>query len=113
MHLDITPEVILSQLGYSHSVTAEQQVMAAIKNTKGFDKFAKHIISLNDFLQHVNGYVALSNSKNCFKIKCDNHDAPEILEEFHNEVDHWSKKYHVEIQKVKDKEVYYIIGIAE
>lgn len=111
MHLDVTSEVLLSQLGYTKNDSTLAQTDAIISNTKGFERFAKHIISLNDNLKHMNAYVALSNSNNYLKIKCDDHDAPEILEEFHNEVAHWKEKYHVTLQKVEGKEVYYILGI--
>ncbi len=110
MHIDVTPEVLISQLGYSNNEHTLKQMEDAIANTKDFNKFAKHIISLNDTLKHMKAYVALANSEQYFKIKCDEIDAPAILEEFHNEVDHFSNKYHVEIKKLNNKEVYYIIG---
>lgn len=111
MHLDVTSEVLLSQLGYQKSDATFKQAEAIIANTKGFDRFAKHIISLNDTLKHMNAYVALSNSDNYLKIKCDDHDAPEIMQEFRDELDHWSNKYNVALKKVDGKEVYYILGI--
>jgi len=110
MHLDVTAEMLLSELGYSKTKATIAQMQDIIDNTRGFDKFAKHIISLNEQLKHMKAYIAISNSLNYLKIKCDDNDAPEILAEFHEAVAHWSSKYHVEIQKVKQKEVYYIIG---
>ena len=110
MHLDITPEVLVSQLGFGHSDSIMDQTTKAIQNTKGFDKFSKHIISLNDKLKHMNAYVALSNSEAYFKIKCDSTDSSEIIEEFTAELDHWKSKYDVDLQKVDNKNVYYIIG---
>ncbi len=110
MHLDVTAEMLLSELGYTKTDATISQMEDIIKNTKGFDKFAKHIISLNQNLKHMKAYIAISNSLNYLKIKCDDNDAPEILKEFHETVTHWSDKYNVEIQKVKNKEVYYIIA---
>ena len=110
MHLDVTAEMLLLELGYSKTDTTLAQMQDIIDNTRGFDKFAKHIISLNEQLKHMKAYIAISNSLNYLKIKCDDNDAAEILAEFHDTVKHWSDKYHVEIQKVKKKEVYYIIG---
>ena len=110
MHLDITPEVLISQLGYTNNEHTIKQANDIINNTKDFDKFAKHIISLNDSLKHMNAFVALSNSHNYLKIKCGNEDATEIVKEFHEAVNHFSDKYNVEIQKVDNKEVYYIVG---
>jgi uncharacterized protein YerC len=110
MHLEITPEVIVSQLGIGYSESALDQAKKTIENTKDFDKFSKHIISLNDKLKHMNAYVTLSNSESYFKIKCDNNDSNEIIQEFKNELQHWSEKYDINLQKVDNKEVYYIIG---
>ncbi|KIM13275.1 MAG: hypothetical protein KU38_01050 [Sulfurovum sp. FS08-3] len=110
MHLDVTAPMLLSQLGYPKSEAALSQMQDIINNTKGFDKFAKHIISLDEHLKHMKAYVAMSNSLDYLKIKCDISDAPLILQEFHDTVLNWSQKYNVEVQKIKTKEVYYIIG---
>ena len=112
MHIDITPEVIVTQLDLGHGDSTLDQAKTAINNTKDFDTFSKHIISLNDKLKHMNGYITLSNSAPYFKIKCDNVESDEILKEFTEELQHWSDKYNVELQKVDNKEVYYIIGRA-
>jgi len=110
MDIEITPEVIITQLNLGHGEATLEQTQTAIKNTKKFNKFSKHIISLNDKLQHMNGYIALSNSHPYFKIKYDSVANDEMLKEFTDEINHWSEKYDVNIQKVDDKEVYYIIG---
>lgn len=112
MQIEVTPEVLLSQLGIAKSEAAYKQIEKAMNNTTNFSKFAKHIISLNDELKHMNAYVALSNSQDVFKIKCDSNDAPEILDEFHQQVQHFSSKYNVNLQAVDGKSVYYIIGAA-
>jgi len=111
MHLDVTSEVLISQLGYSRNEHTLQQADDIIANTKGFDKFAKHIISLNDGLKHLNAFVALSNSKKYLKVKCGNSDAKQNVKEFHTTLEHFSDKYNVKLEKLPNKEVYYIIGI--
>ncbi|MGB0989854.1 MAG: hypothetical protein ACPGUI_03385 [Halarcobacter sp.] len=110
MQLDVSAEVILSQLGYSKSDASLQQAEKMISATDNFDKFSKHIFSLNDHLKKMNAYVGLSNKTDFLKIKCDENDADEILEEFHEEVSHWANKYNVNLQKLDGKEVYYILG---
>ena len=111
MNLEITPEVIVKQLGLGNTQSVLDQTKNAIKNTKNFDMFSKHIIGLNDKLKHMNGYIALSNSEPYFKIKCDfTNDTKEIINEFIQEVNHFSQKYHVNLKKVDNKEVYYILG---
>ena len=110
MQIEVSPEVILSQLGYSKSNAALQQAQTMIENTKEFEKFSKHIISLHDNIQKMNAYVGFSNKTEYLKIKCDENDADEILEEFHKEVAHWSNKYDVALQQLNDKPIYYILG---
>jgi uncharacterized protein YerC len=112
MHLDITPEVLVSQLALGNTESVLAQTKQAIQNTKQFDKFSKHIISLNDKLKHMNGYIALSNTKPYFKIKSEPTNSKELIEEFSNELKHWSEKYHITLEQVDDKNVYYIIGIV-
>ncbi len=110
MHLEITPEVLISQLGYTNNTQTIKQVEDIINNTKEFDKFSKHIISFNDNLKHMNAFIAFSNSEKYFKIKCGNADASEIVKEFNEAVEHFASKYDVEIKKLPQKQVYYIIG---
>lgn len=109
MNLEVTPEVLVTQLNLGHGDATLKQTQTAIANTKNFEKFSKHIISLNDKLKHMNAYIALSNTNPYFKIKCDNTEK-EILKEFTDELNHWSEKYEVSLQKVDNKDVYYIIG---
>ena len=111
MQLDVSAEVILSQLGYSKSESSLKQAEKMIEATTNFDKFAKHILTLNDHLKKMNAYVALSNTTNYLKIKCDENDSKEILEEFQNEVLHWADKYNVKLEKLDGKNIYYILGV--
>ncbi|MGB5920194.1 hypothetical protein [Arcobacter sp.] len=111
MQIEMSPEVVLSQLGYSKSESALKQAEVMIKNTKDFEKFAKHIISLNDHLKKMNAYVGFSNKTEYLKIKCDENDSDEILKEFHNEVSHWADKYGVQVQQISERPIYYILGV--
>ncbi|RXJ79396.1 hypothetical protein [Arcobacter sp. F2176] len=111
MQIEMSPEVVLSQLGYSKSESALKQAEVMIKNTKDFEKFAKHIISLNDHLKKMNAYVGFSNKTEYLKIKCDENDSDEILKEFHNEVSHWADKYGVKVQQISERPIYYILGV--
>jgi len=109
MSINVTSENLLTQLGYSTSETALKQVSNIINNTLGFDKFSKHIISLNDELKHLGGFVAMSNSHDYFKIKLDDATS-ELIGDFRDVVEKWSQKYKVQLQKVENRETYYIIG---
>jgi len=110
MQINLTPEALLSQLGYSNTESSLVQMEETIKNTNGFNKFSKHILALHDELAHIKGFVALSNSKNVFKIKCSEDVSDEIKQEFTTLVENWSKKYKVQIEKVANKTTYYILG---
>lgn len=110
MQLNVSAEVILSQLGYSKSDASLQQAEKMISVTSNFDKFSKHIFALNDHLKKMNAYVGLSNKTEYLKIKCDENDADEILDEFHKEVLHWADKYNVKLEKLDNKPIYYILG---
>ena len=110
MHIDLSPEALLTQLGYSSSEKSVEQMKKIIDNTKGFENFSKHILSLHDELAHIKGIVALSNSKDVFKIKGSDTTSKEIQEEFKELVINWSNKYKIEIEKVANKPTFYIIG---
>lgn len=110
MQLDVSAEVILSQLGYSKSEASLKQAEKMMSSTNNFDKFSKHIFALNDHLKKMNAYIALSNKTDYLKIKCDENDAAEILEEFHSEVSHWADKYNVKLERLDNKPIYYILG---
>jgi hypothetical protein len=110
MQLEVTAEVILSQLGYPKSEALLKQTQKMIDATTNFDKFAKHIFALNDHLKKMNAYIGLSNKLDHLKIKCDENDSAEILQEFHDEVSHWAEKYNVKLEKSSKKHLYYILG---
>ena len=110
MHIDLSPEALLTQLNYSPTEQSIEQMKKTIDNTKGFENFSKHIISLHDELAHIKGVVALSSSKDVFKIKGSVDTSKEIQEEFNEIVKHWSEKYKIELEQVGKKPTYYIIG---
>jgi len=110
MQINLTPEALLKQLGYTESTQSVEQIKKIIDNTNGFQNFSKHILALHDELAHLKGVVALSNSKNVFKIKGSADTSKEIQAEFNELVKNWSAKYKVETEQVANKPTYYIIG---
>ena len=113
MHLNFTAENLLNMLGFSVTAHSKEAVERIIQNTNGFNKFAKHIVSLNDSLKHMDAFVAPSNSKDYLKIKLKNDVSDEIIEEFKEKLRTWADKYKVSLQKVENKNTYYIIGLKE
>ena len=100
---------MLTQLGYTPNDALLQQLEDIEQNTQGYEKIQKHIMDLNDHLKVNNAYVALSNSNNHFKIKIES-PTPELAEEAHEKVKHFSEKFKVKIKKLEKKETYYILG---
>jgi hypothetical protein len=109
MSIELTPENLLIQLEYPVKDATLAQLDRIVKNTKGFDKFAKHIISLKDEIRKYSAVVALSNSKDYLKVKCDS-IKPQEVEAFTDILTRWSDKYKVKIERIKGKNTYYIIG---
>lgn len=110
MDLEISQEMLLKQLKYTVNDSSMKQMEKAIENTVDFDKFAKHLISLNDNLKRVDSFIALSNHIEAFKIKSESNNEV-LIEEFHEIVHKWADKYNVSLETIPNKNVYYIIGI--
>jgi hypothetical protein len=111
MHLDLTPEALLAQLGYTTTPQTLQQMNTIIANTKGFEKFSHHLPSFNDALAVEKGFIAMSNSEDHLKIKCDEDISADNLSAFTDLVKHWAEKYKLELKQVDNKNTYYIIGL--
>ena len=107
IHADV--ENLLIQLGYPVNDATKKQMEAIAKNTKDFFDFAKHLFSLNDELKKVDAAVAMSNSKPYLKLKCNSTNENEI-KEFEEIIHHWANKYKVTLEKVPNKNTYYILG---
>jgi len=110
MHLDLTPEALLAQLGYTQNEQTLKQINNIIANTKGFEKFSQHIPSFIDALAVEKGYIAMSNSEDHLKIKCEEDINADNLSAFTALVQHWADKYKLELKQVENKNTYYIIG---
>jgi len=111
MHLDLTPEALLTQLGYTKTEQTLKQINKIIGNTKGFEKFSQHIPSFNDLLAVEKGFIAMSNSADHLKIKCEEDISADNLSAFATLVQHWADKYKLELKQVHNKNTYYIIGL--
>ncbi|MDF1883875.1 hypothetical protein JHD49_08000 [Sulfurimonas sp. SAG-AH-194-C21] len=102
-------DAMLTQLGYAPNEALVKQLEEIEKNTKGYEKIQKHIMDLHDHLKVNSSYVALSNSKNYFKIKVES-QTEALANEAHEKVQHFSEKFKIKIEKLAKKETYYIIG---
>ena len=102
-------EAILTQLGYVPNDTLIKHLKEIQHNTVEYKKIEKHIMDLNEHLKVNNAYVALSNTENYLKIKVDSL-TPESAKEAHAKIKHFSEKYKVNVDKLPNKETYYILG---
>lgn len=105
-------EAMLTQLGYVPNDALVQQLQRIEKNTTGYEKIQKHIMDLHDHLKVDDSYVAMSNSNDFFKIKVDSPN-PEMAEEAHEKIKHFSEKYKIKIDKLENKNTYYIVGFNQ
>lgn len=102
-------EAMLTQLGYVPNNALVQQLQRIEENTAGYEKIQKHIMDLHDHLKVDGSYIAMSNSNDFFKIKVEA-PSPEIAQEAHEKIQHFSEKYKVVINKLDNKNTYYILG---
>ena len=102
-------DAILRQLGYTITPNAVEQVGRVINNTKNFDYVEKHLIALNDTLKTRLSFVAISSTHDYFKIK-NEATGKEMINGVNETIQDWSKKYKIELEKVPNKETYYILG---
>ena len=115
MHLEVTAEVLIKQLGFEVNESLLEKANKVMNNTNGYDEFANHIISLNDFLKHVNGYIDFSNSHDYLKI-IEEEASQAINDEFEDKIQSWATKYHIELEfvqkdgKATHRTMYYIKG---
>jgi len=109
MHINITPENLLIQLGYPLNEALLRQMERAIAATRGFDAFSRHLLSLKDEIARFDGYLALSNSRDLLKIKSDA-ATPEEIDAYREVLNKWAQKYKVTLEAVEGSNTYYLIG---
>ena len=102
-------DAMLRQLGYAPNEALINQLDRIERNTVGYEKIQKHIMDLHDHLKVDGSFVALSNSENYFKIKVEA-SSPELAEEAHEKIQHFSDKYKVTVNRLDNKKTYYILG---
>lgn len=105
-------DAMLTQLGYAPNEALINQLEKIEENTVGYEKIRKHIMDLHDHLKVDGSFIALSNSENYFKIKIEA-KSPELSQEAHEKVKHFSDKFKVRVNKLDKKETYYILGFDD
>ncbi len=102
-------EATLNQLGYIPNEALLNQLEKIQKNTNEYEKIEKHIMDLHEHLKVDGSYVAMSNSKDYFKIKIEAF-SQELEEEAHEKIRRFSEKFKIKVEQLKNKKTYYIIG---
>ena len=110
MDIEIDAENLLIQLDNKVTDATLKYMNNIIDNTDGFETFSKHLLGLKYSIAHLNGYMTMSNSKAYLKVKTDL-QSKEAVEEFTEIIIKWSDKYKVQMDKMKNKNTYYIIGL--
>ncbi|WP_033916160.1 hypothetical protein [Campylobacter sputorum] len=100
-------EAVLVQLGYTQNDASIQKIKRILSKCDLTDKELQHIVELNDKLKPYLSYITMSNSYDYFKIKYEK-SPQNIKEDIINMIENWSDKYKIAIQKVENKETYYI-----
>jgi len=107
--MQLQRDAMLKQLGYVPNEALLDQLGRIEENTHGYEKIQKHIMDLHDHLKVDGSYVAMSNSEDYFKVKVEA-ISDELAEEAHEKIKHFSDKFKVKINKLENKETYYILG---
>jgi len=105
-------DAMLTQLGYAPNDALLSQLERIENNTHGYEKISKHIMDLHDTLKVDGSFVALSNTSDYFKIKVEA-TSPQLAQEAHEKIRHFSDKFKVKVNKLDNKQTYYIIGFEK
>lgn len=103
---------VLVSLGYNPNDALKEQVRRCIEDAGLSVPDLDKIAALHEDIQVFKGYVALSNSEDVFKVKCEATD-PTMLKDFNITVYNWSQENGFKVKKLDGKEVYYITGKDE
>jgi hypothetical protein len=109
--IDMHTEAMLTQLGYVPNDALIKQLRRIEENTNGYDKIQKHIMDLHDHLRVDDAYIAMSNTNDYFKIKVESKSS-DIAQEAHEKIKHFSDKFKVTLNKLDNKDTYYIVGFS-
>lgn len=93
---------LLNQLGYNENDATAAQVKRILNNCDGLN--LSSIITLNDHLKPLGGFVAMSGSEDVFKIK-NASKTPGAL----NVIENWAEKNKINIKRVNET-THYILG---
>lgn len=110
--MQLERDAMLKQLGYVPNDALLTQLQRIEENTSGYDKIQKHIMDLHDHLKVDGSFVALSNTEDYFKVKVESASA-ELAQEAHEKIKHFSDKFKVKMNKLENKETYYILGFEK
>ncbi|PSM52307.1 hypothetical protein CBLAS_0307 [Campylobacter blaseri] len=102
-------EGILVSLGYVMNDSTLKQVRAILSKCDFDSNELDRIVTLNDRLKTYGAYIAMSNSNDYFKIKNEPKQESE-KEVVRDMIFTWADKYKFELEKVADRETYYIVG---
>lgn len=110
--MQLDRDAMLKQLGYVPNEALLDQLQRVESNTSGYEKIQKHILDLHNHLKVDGSFVAMSSSEDYFKVKIDA-NSEELAKEAHEKIKHFSDKFKVKVNKLDNKETYYILGFKK
>ncbi len=93
---------LLNQLGYNENDATAAQVKRILNNCDGLN--LSSIVTLNDHLKPLGGFVAMSGSEDVFKIKNAGKTSGVL-----NVIENWAEKNKISIKRVNEN-THYILG---
>lgn len=100
---------ILVSLGYGENESTVAQLEGILNECDLTDTELEKIVLLNDNVKKFEGFVAMSNSNNYFKVKTESSNL-EMIKAVREKIYEWADRYKFDIEKVDGKETYYIVG---
>ncbi|MSN95648.1 type II secretion system protein [Campylobacter sp. FMV-PI01] len=105
----MSEEGILVSLGYVLNDATLLQLRGILSKCDFTNSELESIINLNDKLKIHGAYIAMSNSNDYFKIKNQPENDRE-KESVRDIIFAWANKHKINLEKVQNKETYYILG---
>ena len=88
--------------------TLDSIQFVASNTNQDISKITKKLSILNPKLEHVKGFISISNSSNKIKIDYKHSISKEIQQEFYQICENWARKYKINTQYNPEKDKFYV-----
>jgi len=102
-------EIILNDINYSKTAKNKDIIRNILEKNKNIIKTWDKVPTLIDKIEHMTGFVSISNSNDLIKISYKNNKISKNIEkEFHTVVRKWAEKYKIDLDYDYKKDQYYL-----